>query len=49
MSFQAEKNEPDWSLNIKKSILSLFNVNLTPNKIIRAQQGKCSLSHHLMP
>lgn len=24
---------------MKKSILSLFNVNLTPNKIIRAQQG----------
>lgn len=38
-SFQAERDEPVWSLNIKKSILSLFNVNLTPNKIIRAQQG----------
>lgn len=38
-SFQAERNEPDWSLNIKKSILSLFNINLTPEKIIRAQQG----------
>ncbi|KAI1280670.1 Vitellogenin-5 [Halotydeus destructor] len=40
-SFQAERNEPGWSLNIKKSILSLFNLNLTPDKIIRAagQQG----------
>jgi len=38
-SFQAERSEPDWSLNIKKSILALFNVNLTPEKIIRSQQG----------
>lgn len=38
-SFTAERSEPDWSLNIKKSILSLFNLNLTPQKIIRAPHG----------
>jgi hypothetical protein len=39
IAFEAERSEPDWSLNVKKSILSLFNLNLTPQKIIRAQQG----------
>jgi hypothetical protein len=38
-AFEAERNEPDWSLNVKKSILSLFNLNLTPQKIIRAEKG----------
>lgn len=37
--FEADRNEPDWSLNIKKSILSLFNINLTPEKVIRSPKG----------
>lgn len=28
-NFEADRSEPQWSVNIKKSILSLFNVNLT--------------------
>jgi hypothetical protein len=35
-AFEADQSEPEWSLNIKKSILSLFNVNLTPKKIIKS-------------
>jgi hypothetical protein len=36
VAFEADQSEPEWSLNIKKSILSLFNINLTPKKIIRS-------------
>ncbi|RWS27858.1 vitellogenin-like protein [Leptotrombidium deliense] len=35
LAFEADRSEPEWSLNIKKSILSLFNVNLQPKKIMR--------------
>jgi hypothetical protein len=38
-SFEADLSEPEWSINIKKSLLSLFNVNLTPKKIIRSATG----------
>lgn len=38
-AFEADVSEPQWSLNIKKSILSLFNVNLTPKKIIKSVNG----------
>lgn len=34
-NFEADRNEPQWSINIKKSILSLFNVNLTGKKRIK--------------
>lgn len=37
--FEADRAEPDWSLNIKKSILALFNINLTPEKVIRSPKG----------
>jgi hypothetical protein len=38
-AFEADQSEPEWSLNIKKSILSLFNVNLTPKKIIKSPKS----------
>lgn len=31
-NFEADQNEPEWSINIKKSVLSLFNVNLKPQQ-----------------
>jgi hypothetical protein len=37
--FEADQSEPEWSLNIKKSILSLFNINLTPKKILKSPIG----------
>lgn len=37
-SFEAEKSEPEWSINVKKSILSLLNVNLTPQRIIQSEE-----------
>ena len=36
-SFEADQTEAQWSLNIKKSILSLFNVNLTPKQTLRPE------------
>jgi len=38
-SFSADRDEPEWSINIKKSILSLLNLNLTPKEVLRAPQG----------
>jgi hypothetical protein len=38
-AFEADQSEPEWSLNIKKSILSLLNVNLTPKKIIKSPKS----------
>ena len=35
-AFEADQSEPEWSLNMKKSILSLLNVNLQPKKIIKS-------------
>lgn len=37
--FKSSKNEPQWSLNMKRAILSLFNINLTPEKVIRSHEG----------
>ena len=39
VNFMADKTEPEWSINIKKSILSLFNLNLTPKEVLRVPQG----------
>lgn len=36
LEFITEASDPEWSVNIKKSILSLFNINLAPKKIIRS-------------
>ena len=36
---EADQSEQDWSLNVKKSILSLFNLNLTPSQVMQAQRG----------
>lgn len=38
-AFEADISEPQWSLNIKKSILSLFNLNLTPKKILKSPKA----------
>lgn len=35
--FVAEASDPEWSINIKKSILSLFQLDLAPTKIIKGQ------------
>jgi len=35
-AFEADQSEPEWSLNMKKSILSLLNLNLQPKKIIKS-------------
>ena len=35
-AFEADQSEPEWSLNMKKAILSLLNVNLQPKKIIKS-------------
>ena len=43
--FEADSNEPNWSLNIKKSVLSLFNLDLNPEKIIKSEDGSGSRSH----
>jgi hypothetical protein len=39
VSFRAARSEPEWSINIKKSILSLFNLNLQPKQILRSNEG----------
>jgi hypothetical protein len=39
ISFRAKRSEPEWSINIKKSILSLFNVNLQPKHILQVAEG----------
>lgn len=39
-SFEASTHEPEWSINVKKSILSLLNVNLNPQKIIQTERTK---------
>jgi len=39
VNFMADKTEPEWSVNIKKSILSLFNLNLQPKEVLRVPQG----------
>ena len=39
VSFRAARSEPEWSINIKKSILSLFNVNLQPKQVLRVTEG----------
>lgn len=44
-SFEADRSEPEWSINIKKSILSLLNLNLTPKKIVRLHQEKVNTIH----
>lgn len=36
LSFLAETNDAEWSINIKKSILSLFQLDLAPVKIIKS-------------
>lgn len=36
VSFVAETSEAEWSINIKKSILSLFQLDLAPTKIIKS-------------
>jgi len=38
-AFEADQSEPEWSLNMKKAILSLWNVNLQPKKIIKSPQS----------
>ncbi|OTF70723.1 hypothetical protein BLA29_007100, partial [Euroglyphus maynei] len=38
-AFEADGNEQEWSINIKKSILSLFNVNLAPKRVVTGQQS----------
>ena len=35
LRFIAETSDPEWSINIKKSILSLFQLDLAPTKIIK--------------
>lgn len=39
INFRAERSEPEWSLNIKKSILSLFTLDLEPKSILRLPEG----------
>lgn len=36
--FVAESGDPEWSINIKKSILSLFQLDLAPSKIIKSSR-----------
>lgn len=36
LRFVAEAGDAEWSINIKKSILSLFQLDLAPNKIIKS-------------
>lgn len=43
VSFKAAQSEPEWSINIKKSILSLFNVNLQPKEVLRVPRGNLVL------
>lgn len=38
-AFEADQSEPEWSLNMKKAILSLLNVNLQPKKIIKSAKS----------
>jgi len=38
-AFEADQSEPEWSLNMKKAILSLLNVNLEPKKIIKSPKN----------
>ena len=33
--FHADRSEPEWSLNLKKAILSLFHVDLKPKNVVR--------------
>lgn len=47
-SFEADASEPQWSLNMKKSILSLLNVNLNPQKIIKSPEAN-RLNANLIP
>jgi hypothetical protein len=35
-AFEADQSEPEWSINMKKAILSLLNLNLEPKKIIKS-------------
>jgi len=35
-AFEADQSEAEWSLNMKKAILSLLNVNIAPKKIIKS-------------
>lgn len=44
-SFEASAQEPEWSINVKKSILSLLNVNLNPQKIIQTERTKENSIH----
>lgn len=37
-ALEASASEPEWSINVKKSVLSLLNVNLNPQKIIQTEQ-----------
>nr|QSL97852.1 vitellogenin [Aleuroglyphus ovatus] len=45
-SFEASAQEPEWSINVKKSILSLLNINLSPAKIIQTERTKQNTIHH---
>jgi uncharacterized protein YlbG (UPF0298 family) len=38
--FTADQSEPEWSLNIKRSVLSLFNINLNPKKILKSYENQ---------
>jgi len=40
--FLAETNDAEWSINIKKSILSLFQLDLAPTKIIKSANKQLS-------
>ena len=43
-SFESERNETPWSLNIKKSLLTLFNLDLVPENIIQSERNSNSKS-----
>jgi hypothetical protein len=38
-AFEADVSEPEWSLNMKKAILSLLSVDLMPKKIMKSAQS----------
>lgn len=45
-SFEASASEPEWSVNIKKAILSLLNVNLHPQQVIKATEANQAVKYN---
>lgn len=48
-SFEAYSQEPEWSINMKKSILSLLNVNLNPRNLIQTLSPLAKKQNDLHP